>query len=158
MMNLHARSYICGYVRFLCKIDEEWSCSCWIMSEFMIICYWCCFGTCCWWIDIMGIPICELVMRIVVVIENCESLVNGWILMKWCFNLKFYASLSVFSCIWPVNIIRNEFWVGKDQNWDFWGKRVWNQKFFDWTDERSLERALSERAQLILDTVRLSEL
>jgi len=26
--------------------------------------------TCCWWIDSMGIPICELVMRIVVVVEN----------------------------------------------------------------------------------------
>jgi len=22
MMNLHAKSYICGYVMFLCKIDE----------------------------------------------------------------------------------------------------------------------------------------
>ncbi len=28
MMNLHAKSYICGYVMFLCKIDEEWSCGC----------------------------------------------------------------------------------------------------------------------------------
>jgi len=33
----------------------------------MIICCWCYFGTCCWWIDIMGITICEFVMRIVVV-------------------------------------------------------------------------------------------
>jgi len=56
MMNLHAKSCICGYVMFLFKIDEEWSCGC--------------FGTCCWWIDIMGIPICELVMRIVVVVEK----------------------------------------------------------------------------------------
>jgi len=39
------------------------------MSEFMIICCWCCFRACCWWIDTMGILICELVMRIVVV-EN----------------------------------------------------------------------------------------
>jgi len=30
----------------------------------------------------MGIPICELVMRIVVVVENCESLVNWGNLMK----------------------------------------------------------------------------
>jgi len=70
-------------------------------------------------------------------VENCESLVNCWILMKWCFNLKFYASLSVFSCIWPVNIIWNEFWVGKYQNWNFWGKGVWNSIFFYWTDERA---------------------
>jgi len=62
MMSLHAKSYICGYVMFLYKIDEEWSCGCWIMREFMIIS--------CWWIDIMGIHICELVMRIVVVVEN----------------------------------------------------------------------------------------
>jgi len=54
----------------LCKIDEEWSCGYWIMSEFMIICRWSCFGACCWWIDTMGIPICELVIRIVVVVEN----------------------------------------------------------------------------------------
>jgi len=118
MMNLHAKSCICGYVMFLCRIGEKWSCGCWIMSEFMIICCWCCFGTC-WWIDIMGISICELVMRIVVVVEKLWKLVNCWILMKWCFNLKFYESLSVFSCIWPVNIIWNEFWVGKYQNWDF---------------------------------------
>jgi len=128
---LHAKSYICGYVMFLCKIDEKWSCGCWIMSGFMTICCWCCFETCCWWIDSMGFPICELVMRIVVIVEYFESLVNYWILIKWCFNLKFYASLSLFSCIWPVNIIWNEFWVGKDQNWDFWGKMVWNPEFFD---------------------------
>jgi len=70
MMSLHAKSYVCGYVMFLCKIDKEWSCGCWVMSEFMIICCWCCFETCCWWIDSMGIPICELVMRIVAVVEN----------------------------------------------------------------------------------------
>jgi len=93
-------------------------------------------------------------------LKICESLVN------WCFDLKFYASLSVFSCIWPVNIIWNGFWVGKDQNWDFWRKRVWNSKFFfpglmsvrlsepSMSSKRacpvdsghsSLERALSER-------------
>jgi len=116
------------------------SCGCWIISEFMIICFWCCFGTCCWWIDIMSIPICELLL----LSKNCESLVNCWILMKWCFNLKFYASLSIFSCIWPINIIWNEFWVGKYQNLGFWVKRVWNPKIFDRTDECSLKRAISE--------------
>jgi len=55
-------------------------------------------------------------------LKNCESLVIWWILMKWCFNLKFYASLSVFSCIWPVNIIWNEFWVLERSNLGFWGK------------------------------------
>jgi len=104
--------------------------------------------------------------ELLLLLKICESLVNCWILMKWCFNLKFYASLSVFSCIWLVNIIWNEFWVGKDQNWDFWRKRGWNSKFFfpglmnirlsepstsskracpvDY-GQSSLERALSER-------------
>jgi len=79
--------------------------------------------------------------ELLLLLKICESLVNCWILVKWCFNIKFYASLSVFSCIWPVNTICNEFWVGKDQNWDFWRKRVWNSKFFFWTDEPSLKRA-----------------
>jgi len=96
--------------------------------------------------------------ELLLLLNICASMVNYWILIKWCFNLKFYASLSVFSSIWPVNIIWNEFWVGEDQNWDFWGKGVWNPKIFDWADECSLERALSERAQLILDTGRLSEI
>jgi len=88
--------------------------------------------------------------ELLLLLKICKSLVNCWILVKWCFNLKFYASLSVFSCMWPVNIILNEFWVEKDQNWDFWRKRVWNTKFIFWTDERSLKRAISERQASVL--------
>jgi len=62
--------------------------------------------------------------------ENCcccwkkyESLVNCWILIKWCFNLKFYASLSVFSCIWPVNIFGTSMGIWKIKIWDF----VWKE-------------------------------
>jgi len=145
MMSLHAKSYICGYVMFLCKIDEEWSCGCWIMNEFMIICCLCYFETCCWWIDSMRFPICELVMRFVVVVV---IIVKVWWIVEFWWNdvliSTFMHPLSMFSCIWHVNIICNEFCVGKDTNWEFLGKGVWNSKFFDWIDERSLERASSE--------------
>ena len=56
-------------------------------------------------------------------LKICESLVNCWILMNWCFILKFYASLSVFSCIRPVNIIWNEFWVLERSKLGFLGKK-----------------------------------
>jgi len=128
-MSLHAKSYVCGYVMFLCKIDKEWSYGCWVMSGFMIICCWCCF-----W-NMLLMNWLNGYSYLWIGDENCcccWKFVKVWwiILVKWCFNLKFYASLSVFSCIWPVNIIGNEFWVGKDQNWDFWRKWVWNSKFF----------------------------
>jgi len=83
--------------------------------------------------------------------ENCGccwKIVKVWWFVefwwKWCFNLKFYASLSVYSCIWPVNIFEISFGHLKDQNLEFWAKRVWNPNFFDKTDERSLKRAISE--------------
>jgi len=82
--------------------------------------------------------------ELLLLLKICESLVDCWILMKWCFNLKFYASLSVFSCIWLVNIFGTSFGHLKDQNFGFWVKRLWNAKIFDRTDERSLERTLSE--------------
>jgi len=53
-----------------CVVDDEFACQKLYMSEFMIICCWWCFGTCYRWNDTMGIPICELVMRIVVVVEK----------------------------------------------------------------------------------------
>jgi len=89
--------------------------------------------------------------ELLLLLKICERLVNCWILLKWCFNLKFYGSLSVFSCIWPVNIIGNKFWVGKDQNWDFWRKRVWNSKFFSrlMSVRLSEPSASSKRAWLV---------
>ena len=121
----------------------------WIMNEFMIICCWCCFGTCCWWIDTMGITICELLRRIVVVDEKLWKLVNCWILMKWCFNLKFY----VCSCIWPVNIIWNEFWVGKDQNWDFGEKGFETRNFLtELMSIRLSERQASSKRTSLVDS------
>jgi len=95
--------------------------------------------------------------ELLLLLKNCESLVNCGNLMKWCFNLKFYASLNVFSCIWPVTIFGTSFWHSTDQTLGLRVKRVWNPKFFDRTDERSLERAPSEQTQEVLDTGRLSE-
>ena len=40
----------------------------WVNSWLLVVDVY--FGACCWWIDIMGIPICELVIRIVVVVEK----------------------------------------------------------------------------------------
>ena len=123
----------------------------------MIIGCWCCFGAYCWWIDTMGIPIFELVMRIVVVVENLWKFGELLNFDEMMFNVKFYASLSVFSCIWPVNIFGASFGYLKDRDLGFWVKRVWNPKLFGRTDERSLKRAPSEQAQWVLDTGRLSE-
>jgi len=146
MMNLHAKSHICGYVMFLWKLMK---------NEVVVVELW--VNS---WLFVVDVVLDHVVDELIswvslfvnwgwellLLLKNCESLVNCWILMKRCFNPKFYASLSVFSCIWLVNIIWDEFWVGKDQNWDFWGKGVWNPKIFYLTDECSLERAPSERA------------
>jgi len=135
---LNVYIYIYVYVLFLCKIDEEWSCSCWILNGFMIICCCCCFGIGCWWINALGILISGLVMRIVVVVESfvklCEIVELWWIDVL---IFKFCESLSVFSCICPVNIFGTSFGHLKDQNLGFWVKRVWNPKLFDRTDERA---------------------
>jgi len=145
MWNLYAWMYIYEYVLFLCEIFEEWSCSCWIVNGFMIICCCCCFGMCCWWINALGILIYRLVMRIVVVVESlvklCEIVELWWIDVL---IFKFCESLSVFSCIWLVNILGTSFGHLKDQNLRFGVKKVWNPKLFDITDERSLERAPNE--------------
>jgi len=91
-----------------------------------------------------------------------ESLVNYWILTKWCFDLEFWASFGMCSCIWPINIIWEVFWVWEDQNLSVWEKGFWNSKFFFWTHECSLKRALSKAQasvpRSLLDTVRLSKL
>jgi len=34
-----------------------------------IICCWWCFETCCWWIGVMSMPIGELMMKVIVVVE-----------------------------------------------------------------------------------------
>ena len=67
IMNLHAKSYICGYVMFFCKIDEEWSCGweLWVNSWLFIV-------------DVVLEHVVDeliswvslFVMRIVVVVEN----------------------------------------------------------------------------------------
>ncbi len=94
--------------------------------------------------------------------DNYESLVNFWIWTKWCLIYEFWAFLSMCLCIWPINSIWDVFWVWKDQNWSVWEKGFWNSKFFYWTHECSLKRALSEAQasvpRSLLDTVRLSEL
>jgi len=42
---------------------------CWILNEFVINCCWWCFETCCWWIGVMIMPIGELMMKVVIVVE-----------------------------------------------------------------------------------------
>jgi len=90
--------------------------------------------------------------KLLLLLNICESLVNYWILTKWCFNLEFWASLSMFSCIWPINIIWDVFWVWKDQNWSVWEKMFWNSKFF-FSELKSVrlsdsQRTSSERAHV----------
>jgi hypothetical protein len=70
--------------------------------------------------------ISELVMRIVVVVESCGNLMNWWILLCWCFNLKTYACLSVLKCIWPINIFGIKFWGLEWSKLGFWGENGWN--------------------------------
>jgi len=41
----------------------------WILNEFVINYCWWCFETCCWWIGVMIMPIGELMMKVVVVVE-----------------------------------------------------------------------------------------
>jgi len=118
--------YIYGYALFFCEIDEEWSCSCWIVNGFMIICCcFCCFGMGCWWINALGMLIYGLVKIIVVVVEglvkHCEIVELWWIDVL---IFKFCEFLSVFSCKWPVNIFGTSFWhLKKIKIWDFGWKR-----------------------------------
>jgi len=96
---------------------------------------------------------------LLLLLNICGSLVNYWILTKWCFNLKFYASLSMYSCIWPVNIIWDVFLGVERSKLECLGKRVLKfKKFwlswwvFAWA---SANRALKWVCLLILDTSRL---
>ena len=100
--------YICGYVLCLCEIDEEWGCSCWIADDFMIICC-CCLG--CFVDELMHwvFIIVNWWWKLLLLLKVWWSWLNCWILMKWCFNFKFFVSLSAFLCIRPVNIFWDEF-------------------------------------------------
>ena len=59
-----------------------------------------------------------------------ESLMKFWIWMNWCLIHEFWAFLFMCLCTWLVNIIWDEFWVWKEQNWSVWEKGFWNSKFF----------------------------
>ena len=117
--------YIYGYILFLCEIDEEWSCSCWIVNDFMIICCCCCccFGMCCWWINALGILIDGLVMRIVVVVESlvklCEIVELWWIDVL---IFKFCESLSVFSYM-TCKHLWEEFWAFERSKFGILGEK-----------------------------------
>jgi len=153
------------YVGVLCFCEKRMNNEvvvCWILNEFVINCYWWCFETCCWWIGVMIMPIGNWWWKLLLLLNICESVVNYWILTKWCFNLGFWASLSMSSCIWPVNIIQDMLSVERSKL-ECLGKKVLKfEVFFFWTHERSLKRAPSEpKASVprsLLDTVRLSEL
>jgi len=61
-----------SYMLVCCVFVKNW----WIMklwfveSEwFHVNCGWWCFETCCWWIGVKIIPVGELVMKVVVVVE-----------------------------------------------------------------------------------------
>jgi len=125
-------------------------------------CWWCCENMLLvnWsndyalrWIDDDSCCCCWIIMEVWWIIE---------FLTKWCFDLEFWVSFGMCSCIWPINIIWNVFWVWEDQKWSVWEKGFWNSNFSFWTHECSLKRALSEAQasvpRSLLDTVRLSEL
>ena len=85
------------------------------------------------------------------------NLWDCWIMTNWCVN---FQVLWIFECLFlymTCKHIWDEFWAFERSIFRFWVKRVWNPKLFDRTDDRSLERAPSEKAQLVLDTGRLSE-
>jgi len=123
--------HICRYVVLLWKIDEWWNCGLLNLNEFMInCCWWCCENRllvnwcndyALWWIDDESCCCCWIIMEVWWIIE---------FLTKWCFDLEFWVSFGMCSCIWPINISWDVFWVWKDQNWSVWEKGFWNSKFF----------------------------
>jgi len=147
-------------IEFICQKSYMWICCvfgekvmngevvvCWIWNEFMDICCWWClkhvddelvWWLCHWWI-------------------NDESCWWCWIFMKvwWNFEFgwigglihEFWAFVCMYLCTWPINIIWDEFWVWKDQNWSVWEKGFWNSKFFFWMSARlSVRQANLKRA------------
>ena len=71
-------------------------------------------------------------------------MVKFWIGTKIRFDSWVWAFWCLCLCTWPTNFIWDEFWVWEDKYWRVWEKGFWNSKFFFWTVERSLKRALSE--------------
>jgi len=128
----------------LWKSDEWWSCVLlnleWIHGYLLLMM----FETC-WWIGVIIMLLVDWWWKLLLLLNNYESLVNFWILTKWRLNHEFWASLSTCLCIWPINIIWDEFWVWKDQNWSVWKKRVLKFEVFFWTEECSLKRACLDR-------------
>jgi len=68
--------------------------------------------------------------KLLLMLNNFESLVKFWIETKWCLIHEFWAFLCMCLCTWPINFIWDEFWVWEDQNWSVGEKGFWNSKFF----------------------------
>ena len=122
------------YVDMVCcceKLMNKEVVFCWNLNGFMInCCWWCCENMllvnwcndyALWWIDDESCCCCWIIMEVWWIIE---------FLTKWCFDLEFWVSFGMCSCIWPINIIWDVFWVWEDQNWSVWEKGFWNSKFF----------------------------
>ena len=99
--------------------------------------------------------------KLLLLLNNYGSLVNYWIFDK----MMFWS--WVLSIIWYVFMhMTYKHYLGRilsveRSNWSVWVKGFWNSKFFFWTHECSLKRALSEAQasvpRSLLDTVLLSE-
>jgi len=74
---------------------------------------------CCWWLMPWVIIIIELEVNL------CCSWRFSWkmgqmvILLKWCFDFKFYIVLSVFYVHKPINNLWEQIWMLGDQNMGF---------------------------------------
>jgi len=135
-LNSYVKNHVSEYVVFLWKMMKNevvvWWILEWISWLIVVSNVW---KTCCWWIGAMILLISELAnesccwcWRIMKVWWNFEFR------QKWCLIHEFWAFLSMCLCILPINIIWDEFWVWKDQNWSVWEKGFLKFEvfFLDW--------------------------
>ena len=93
------------------------------------------------WFNVVVVVVMECVvdelMHRVFIIVDCdvnwlvvesfgETLLDCWIMLKWCFNFKFCATLSIFWVHILVNNLWERFRMLGDQNLGFWVKNGWN--------------------------------
>jgi len=84
MMNLHAKSYICGYVMFLCKIDEEWSCGfgLWVSSWLDVV------------VVVMECVVDELMHWVFIVMDWWCKILSCWNFYENGFEMNKFILLS----------------------------------------------------------------
>ena len=61
-------------------------------------------------------------MNWVVVEGLCKNGLICWIVLRWCFDFKFYIVWSVFYVLKPINNLWEQIWMLRDQNLSFWVK------------------------------------